>query len=69
VTEQGVHRVILEATVGGAAAGGDIAIDDVVLVSGACPASGARRSMRVHVPLVHVLLWHVLLVHIDCGVH
>ncbi|XP_051809884.1 MAM and LDL-receptor class A domain-containing protein 1 [Acanthochromis polyacanthus] len=37
VTLQKVHQVILEATVGGEA--GDIAIDDVLLVHGPCPAS------------------------------
>ncbi|XP_063741754.1 MAM and LDL-receptor class A domain-containing protein 1 [Eleginops maclovinus] len=37
VTEQEVHQVILEATVGGEA--GDIAIDDISLISGPCPAS------------------------------
>ncbi|KAM9718846.1 MAM and LDL-receptor class A domain-containing protein 1 [Menidia menidia] len=37
VTLQRVHQVILEATVGGEA--GDIAIDDISLVHGACPAS------------------------------
>ncbi|KAK1879509.1 MAM and LDL-receptor class A domain containing protein 1 [Dissostichus eleginoides] len=37
VTLQEVHQVILEATVGGEA--GDIAIDDISLISGPCPAS------------------------------
>ncbi|XP_059201290.1 MAM and LDL-receptor class A domain-containing protein 1-like [Centropristis striata] len=37
VTLQKVHQVILEATVGGEA--GDIAIDDISLISGPCPAS------------------------------
>ncbi|XP_074544676.1 MAM and LDL-receptor class A domain-containing protein 1 [Halichoeres trimaculatus] len=37
VTLQDVHQVILEATVGGEA--GDIAVDDIVLSSGPCPAS------------------------------
>ncbi|XP_044077011.1 MAM and LDL-receptor class A domain-containing protein 1 isoform X2 [Siniperca chuatsi] len=37
VTLQKVHQVILEATVGGQA--GDIAIDDISLISGPCPAS------------------------------
>ncbi|XP_034038505.1 MAM and LDL-receptor class A domain-containing protein 1-like [Thalassophryne amazonica] len=37
VTEQEVHQVILEATVGGEA--GDIAIDDVSFISGPCPAT------------------------------
>ncbi|XP_034558606.1 MAM and LDL-receptor class A domain-containing protein 2 [Notolabrus celidotus] len=37
VTLQTVHQVILEATVGGEA--GDIAIDDISIVSGPCPAS------------------------------
>ncbi|CAL8279708.1 unnamed protein product [Lota lota] len=37
VTKQRVHRLILEAEVGGAA--GDIAVDDITLVSGPCPAS------------------------------
>uniref|UniRef100_A0AAQ5YK66 MAM domain-containing protein n=1 Tax=Amphiprion ocellaris TaxID=80972 RepID=A0AAQ5YK66_AMPOC len=37
VTLQNVHQVILEATVGGEA--GDIAIDDISLVHGPCPAS------------------------------
>ncbi|XP_039670520.1 MAM and LDL-receptor class A domain-containing protein 1 [Perca fluviatilis] len=37
VTLQRVHQVILEATVGGMA--GDIAIDDMSLISGPCPAS------------------------------
>ncbi|XP_076601667.1 MAM and LDL-receptor class A domain-containing protein 1-like [Chaetodon auriga] len=37
VTSQKVHQVILEATVGGEA--GDIAIDDISLTSGPCPAS------------------------------
>ncbi|KAM9845004.1 MAM and LDL-receptor class A domain-containing protein 1 [Aulostomus maculatus] len=36
VTLQNVHQVILEATVGGEA--GDIAIDDISLISGPCPA-------------------------------
>uniref|UniRef100_G3PY20 MAM domain-containing protein n=2 Tax=Gasterosteus aculeatus aculeatus TaxID=481459 RepID=G3PY20_GASAC len=39
VTSQNVHQVILEATVGGEA--GDIAIDDISLVGGPCPASDA----------------------------
>ncbi|XP_034743360.1 MAM and LDL-receptor class A domain-containing protein 1 [Etheostoma cragini] len=38
VTLQRAHQVILEATVGGQA--GDIAIDDLSLISGPCPASG-----------------------------
>lgn len=38
VTLQKVHQVILEATVGGEA--GDIAIDDISLISGPCHASG-----------------------------
>ncbi|KAI3374795.1 hypothetical protein L3Q82_021349, partial [Scortum barcoo] len=37
VTLRQVHQVILEATVGGEA--GDIAIDDIFLISGPCPAS------------------------------
>uniref|UniRef100_A0A8C4IGG5 MAM domain-containing protein n=1 Tax=Dicentrarchus labrax TaxID=13489 RepID=A0A8C4IGG5_DICLA len=37
VTLQKVHQVILEATVGGEA--GDIAIDDISLISGLCPTS------------------------------
>lgn len=37
VTLQEVHQVIVEATVGGEA--GDIAIDDISLISGPCPAS------------------------------
>ncbi|TKS79616.1 LDL-receptor class A domain-containing protein 2 Skeletal organic matrix MAM and [Collichthys lucidus] len=37
VTVQNVHQLILEATVGGEA--GDIAIDDISLISGPCPAS------------------------------
>ncbi|XP_071348966.1 MAM and LDL-receptor class A domain-containing protein 2 isoform X2 [Trachinotus anak] len=37
VTLQKVHQVVLEATVGGEA--GDIAIDDISLISGPCPAS------------------------------
>ncbi|KAM7379552.1 hypothetical protein PAMP_005098 [Pampus punctatissimus] len=37
ITLQKVHQVILEATVGGEA--GDIAIDDISLISGPCPAS------------------------------
>ncbi|XP_068593728.1 MAM and LDL-receptor class A domain-containing protein 1 isoform X2 [Cebidichthys violaceus] len=37
VSLQKVHQVILEATVGGEA--GDIAIDDISLISGPCPAS------------------------------
>ncbi|KAM8850746.1 MAM and LDL-receptor class A domain-containing protein 1 isoform 2-T2 [Spinachia spinachia] len=37
VTSQKVHQVILEATVGGEA--GDIAIDDIALIGGPCPAS------------------------------
>lgn len=37
MTLQKVHQVILEATVGGEA--GDIAIDDISLISGPCPAS------------------------------
>ncbi|KAM9349890.1 apical endosomal glycoprotein [Symphorus nematophorus] len=37
VTLQKVHQVILEATVGGEA--GDIAIDDIAIISGLCPAS------------------------------
>nr|XP_033506790.1 MAM and LDL-receptor class A domain-containing protein 1 [Epinephelus lanceolatus] len=37
VTVQKVHQLILEATVGGEA--GDIAIDDISLISGPCPAS------------------------------
>ncbi|XP_061652622.1 MAM and LDL-receptor class A domain-containing protein 2 isoform X2 [Phyllopteryx taeniolatus] len=37
VTLQRVHQVIVEASVGGEA--GDIAIDDISLLSGACPAS------------------------------
>ncbi|KAL6103987.1 uncharacterized protein ACO6RY_13812 [Pungitius sinensis] len=39
VTSQNVHQVILEATVGGEA--GDIAMDDVSLLSGPCPPSDA----------------------------
>lgn len=38
MTLQKVHQVILEASVGGEA--GDIAIDDIALVSGPCPTSG-----------------------------
>lgn len=41
VTSQNVHQVILEATVGGEA--GDIAIDDISLVGGPCPASGNKK--------------------------
>ncbi|RVE62060.1 hypothetical protein OJAV_G00176900 [Oryzias javanicus] len=37
VTLQSPHQVILEATVGGPA--GDIAVDDIALMEGACPAS------------------------------
>ncbi|XP_074507832.1 MAM and LDL-receptor class A domain-containing protein 1 [Sebastes fasciatus] len=37
VTSQKVHQVILEASVGGEA--GDIAIDDISLISGPCPAT------------------------------
>lgn len=39
---QKVHQVVLEATVGGEA--GDIAIDDISLVSGPCPASGNKAD-------------------------
>lgn len=42
VTLQKVHQVILEATVGGQA--GDIAIDDISLISGPCPASGNKTE-------------------------
>lgn len=44
VTLQQVHQVILEATVGGEA--GDIAIDDISLISGPCPASGNKTEAR-----------------------
>lgn len=42
MTLQKVHQVILEATVGGEA--GDIAIDDISLISGPCPASGNKTE-------------------------
>lgn len=42
VTVQNVHQLILEATVGGEA--GDIAIDDISLISGPCPASGNKTE-------------------------
>uniref|UniRef100_A0A8C9WU45 MAM domain-containing protein n=1 Tax=Sander lucioperca TaxID=283035 RepID=A0A8C9WU45_SANLU len=44
VTLQRVHQVILEATVGGMA--GDIAIDDMSLISGPCPASGNKTKCK-----------------------
>lgn len=43
MTLQEVHQVIVEATVGGEA--GDIAIDDISLISGPCPASGNKTEM------------------------
>ena len=42
MTLQKVHQVILEATVGGEA--GDIAIDDISLISGPCPTSGNKTE-------------------------
>ena len=56
MTLQEVHQVILEATVGGEA--GDIAIDDISLISGPCPASGntteaaGNKYRKKHVSLV-----------------
>ncbi len=46
VTLQEVHQVILEATVGGVE--GDIAIDDISLISGPCPASGNKTPTVVN---------------------
>lgn len=43
VTLQKVHRVVLEATVGGEA--GDIAIDDISFINGPCPASGNKAKV------------------------
>lgn len=39
VVTQEVHQIVLEASVGGEA--GDIAVDDIVFATGACPSSGA----------------------------
>lgn len=52
VTQQGVHQVIVEATVGGEA--GDIAIDDISLFSGPCPTSGTKIKTKTE-HLAHTL--------------
>lgn len=39
VVTQEVHQIVLEASVGGEA--GDIAVDNIVFATGACPLSGA----------------------------
>lgn len=59
VTLQKVHQVILEATVGGEA--GDVAIDDISLISGPCSQSGKKPENVREKIVVHFMCSTVVL--------